>query len=242
MRRRSAVLCCVLTLVVTGSAAADTLTATETTLSSGFLTPYGGSGSVIQFTNALLTFSYTGDAGKTYFNNQNGSYNSSNFGGSLTITVAGLGTDTFLSAEAGSRYGETYETDLSSGSAKTVGSIGGYSQSADGQGSQSISTTATSGPYTLTSSFGPITGSSSYFVGGFTGGYPAFGFSTGYLEFTSFDPAITYQATVTPTAMTPEPYSLLLVATGVCGLASTARRRYACTRPAPPSFKKLSRN
>lgn len=231
MRKRSALLCCVLTLVGIGSAAADTLTVTETTLANGYFFSFANPGKMTPFTNALLTLTYMGNASNTHVFFQNGQYDSSNFGGAQTISVAGLGTSTSPAAAVGDTYG--FITYLSSNSVSTLGSIGTDSQSADGQGDQLISTTAASGPYTLANSFGPITGTSSYFVGGFTYGHPGFSFDNGLVQFTNFDPSITYQATVTPIAATPEPYSLLLVATGLCGIAGTARRRYARTHRVP---------
>jgi hypothetical protein len=183
------------------AARADTLTYTESTTASGAL---DGS----SFSNALVTLTLTGNTA-----NITGSSPVLNLVGPTTVSVAGIGSDTFtFNAGVTVNQGQGGVTGAGIGDADANVTILFTNNSA-------FST------YALTTPIGPLSG--------LAGDNLGFDFATagGSFDLTSIDavgaaPFTTFTA-VASTATTPEPASLLLLATAlaaVFGLSAMKRR------------------
>jgi len=179
---------------------ADSVTYTVSATSTGTL----GTSS---FTDALVTVTATGDTSNVYFNGGFSGYENDLVSGE--VTVEGLGSFAF--------------TDAVHVFANPGSQIDGISDTS--AGNQDILGTENSGfsSYALKTSIGPLSGLSDFNSG------DSYNTVAGLLNLSDVGDS-TFTATVGKASVTPEPSGLVLLGTGLIGMAGFARRRLLALR------------
>ena len=188
------------TSLLASSAAAETITITESTTASGAI---GGS----QFSNQLITFTFVGDTSGVYDLIPDAIFRLPE-SSAVTVSVATVGTYSISDPI------EAF-TENSNFSPALVGA--GFYDLNTGLDFYVLNPVFET--YLLSGSIGPITSSADTFSGeaaNLTNGENLNFFSNG---------AITFTATVTGVSPTPEPSGLVLLSTGAAGFLAAARRR-----------------
>ena len=187
----------ILLIGITGgstSAMAGSITYTESDTASGTL-------GTASFTNALVTISFSGNT-STVSQTSLGFWE--NDTGTTTVTIAGIGTETFTDA--------MFAFDNQGAIAAGIGD-----NSCTGcRGSVMDTFNLAFGSYDLMSAIGPLSG------GVFIRPDLSYGTNSGLLNFSSAGATSTFTATTTAV---PEPACLMLLGSGVLGLAGVVRRK-----------------